>query len=163
MTSTTLRAIIVVLGLAACGSAGTEKPAEPISNTPADIATATFADSLGIDLSQFQHDSTGLYWRDLTVGDGPVVNKGDTIDAYYDGQFPDGSHFETSPLGSPLTSPIGVGGLITGWDQGIPGMHVGGKRMLIIPPSLGYGPMGSPPKIPGNATLIFTIEVLAVH
>ncbi len=158
-----LTASALLLAVAACGSASTDKPAEPISNTPADIATATFADTLGIDISQFEHSADGLYWRDLVVGDGQVVTRGDSIDAYYDGQLPDGSRFEKSPLGSPITAQIGVGGLIPGWDEGIPGMHVGGKRMLIIPPSLGYGPMGSPPKIPGNATLVFTVEVLAVH
>lgn len=134
-----------------------------ISNTPASIAEAHFADSLEIDIEKFDTNAAGLYWRDLTVGDGAVVSAGQRITAHYDGRFPDGSQFETSYGGSPIQFPVGVGRVIPGWDQGLVGMRVGGKRQLVIPPALGYGPSGSPPVIPPNATLVFTVEVVGAQ
>jgi peptidylprolyl isomerase len=152
--------LVLATLLAACESAPPE--AAEITNAPTAIATATFAPDLGIDLAHSEHSAAGLYWRDLVVGEGAVVEKGQQIDVYYDGHLPDGSRFEQTPLGRPFTFRVGVGQVIAGWDQGIVGMRVGGKRQLIIPPTLGYGPAASGP-IPANATLIFDVEVLASH
>lgn len=162
MRKTTLLTMALALAITACAKPEPEPP-KMISNTPADIATATFADSLDIDISTFEHDANGLYWRDLTVGDGPVVRSGDTVDVYYDGRLPDGTRFDRTAVGSPFTFKVGAGQVIRGWDLGVAGMHVGGKRVLILPPALGYGPYGAGGVIPGNATLVFTVEVLAVH
>ena len=153
------RSLLILCLLAACG------PKEPvvISNTPASIAEATFADSLDIEIEKFDTNAAGLYWRDLTVGDGAVVQAGQVVSVNYDGRFPDGSPFDASDPGDPIQFPIGVRRVIDGWDQGLVGMKVGGKRQLIIPPALGYGPLGSPPVIPPNATLIFTVEVMAAQ
>lgn len=148
-----------LLALAACAP----KEPEVISNTPASIAEATFADSLEIEIEKFDSNASGLYWRDLTVGDGAVVRPGQVVSVNYDGRFPDGRQFDASDPGDPIRFPIGVGRVITGWDQGVVGMRIGGKRQLIIPPALGYGPSGSPPVIPPNATLVFTVEVVAAQ
>lgn len=103
----------------------------------------------------------GLKYRDLKEGSGKEVPKGATVTIHYTGWLADGTVFDSSkdsPGGQPATFPLG--NLIQGWQQGIPGMKVGGIRKLVIPGALGYGPQGSPPKIPGNATLIFEIELL---
>jgi FKBP-type peptidyl-prolyl cis-trans isomerase len=134
-----------------------------ISNTPASIAEATFADSLDIDLRDFQHNAAGLYWRDLEEGTGPVVRAGQVVTVNYDGRLPDGRQFDASDPGDPIQFPIGVRRVIDGWDQGVVGMKVGGKRVLIIPPGLGYGATGAGNVIPPNATLIFTVEVVGAH
>ena len=155
-----LRSLFVVCMLAACG------PKEPvvISNTPASIAEASFADSLDINLAKFDTNAAGLYWRDLEAGDGPVVRAGQVVTVNYDGRFPDGRQFDASDPGDPIQFPIGVGRVIGGWDQGVVGMRVGGKRQLIIPPALGYGTAGAGGGvIPPNATLVFTVEVVAAH
>ena len=151
--------ILLLLSLAACA------PKEPdvISNTPASIAEAKFASTLDIDIEKFDTNASGLYWRDLEAGDGAVVRAGQVVSVNYDGRFPDGSPFDASDPGDPIRFPIGVGRVITGWDQGLVGMKIGGKRQLIIPPALGYGSQGSPPVIPPNATLVFTVEVVGAQ
>jgi peptidylprolyl isomerase len=153
--------LLALLALVACSSVADQSPA--ISNSPPDIATATFAPSLGIDIAGFSHNANGLYWKDLSQGDGPVVQSGQRVAVAYDGHLPDGTRFDQSAPGRPYETRIGVGAVIGGWDQGIPGMRVGGRRVLVIPPSLGYGAGGSPPVIPGSAVLVFTVEVVAVE
>ena len=153
------RAFLALVLLTAC----TTKEPVVISNTPASIAEATFADSLEIDIEKFDTNAAGLYWRDLVTGQGAEVLAGQVVTAHYDGRLPDGSQFETSVGGNPIRFPVGVGRVIPGWDQGLVGMKVGGKRMLIIPPDLAYGPAGSPPVIPPNATLVFTVEVVGAQ
>jgi FKBP-type peptidyl-prolyl cis-trans isomerase FkpA len=91
------------------------------------------------------------------------VRAGQIVSVNYDGRFPDGRQFDASDPGDPIRFPIGVRRVIDGWDQGLVGMKVGGKRQLIIPPALGYGPAGSPPVIPANATLVFTVEVVGAQ
>lgn len=107
---------------------------------------------------------TELKIEDIIVGTGSAeVKSGDTITAHYTGTLMDGTKFDSSvDRGQPFTTEIGVGRVIKGWDQGIIGMKVGGKRKLTIPGDLAYGVQGSPPAIPPNATLIFDIELLDV-
>lgn len=101
--------------------------------------------------------ASGLQIIDITVGDGEEVPPGATITAHYTGWLEDGTQFDSSVGGQPLTR--GLNGVITGWTEGVPGMKVGGKRRLIIPPELAYGPGGSG-SIPPNATLTFDIELI---
>ena len=106
---------------------------------------------------------SGLRYIDLTEGTGASPAPGKTVTVNYTGTLEDGTKFDSSyDHGQPYSFPIGRGAVIKGWDEGLMDMKVGGKRRLIIPPALGYGAMGSPPKIPANATLIFEVELLDV-
>lgn len=101
--------------------------------------------------------------EDLVVGTGPAVKSGDTVVMHYTGTLMDGTKFDSSlDRGQPFETKIGVGAVIQGWDQGVPGMQVGGKRKLTIPASLAYGSRGAGRAIPPNADLIFTVELLAI-
>ena len=103
----------------------------------------------------------GLQIQDLTVGTGPEVKLGQGLTMHYSGTLEDGTKFDSSyDRGEPFQFVLGAGQVIQGWDLGVQGMKVGGKRKLIIPPTLGYGERGIGP-IPPNATLIFEVEVLA--
>lgn len=105
----------------------------------------------------------GLHIQDLKVGTGPEVRLGQGLTMHYSGTLEDGTKFDSSyDRGEPFKFVLGAGQVIQGWDLGIQGMKVGGKRKLIIPPALGYGEKGIGP-IPPNATLIFEVEVLAAQ
>ena len=107
----------------------------------------------------------GLKIQDLKVGTGQEVKAGDTITVNYVGALENGTVFDASAKhGGPATFQIGVGDLIKGWDLGIPGMKIGGKRKLIVSPSLGYGShnVGNG-LIPPNSTLVFEVELLAIQ
>lgn len=99
--------------------------------------------------------------EDVVVGTGAVAAAGQTLTVNYTGTLTDGHVFDSTAGKPPFTFKLGVGQVIAGWDQGLPGMKVGGKRILTIPPELGYGPQGSDP-VPPNATLIFEVELLEV-
>ena len=106
---------------------------------------------------------TGLRYEDLVVGTGATAAAGKKVSVDYTGTLESGEKFDSShDRGQPYEFTLGGGDAIKGWDEGISGMKVGGKRKLTIPPRLGYGPTGRPPKIPGNATLIFEVELLDV-
>jgi len=101
--------------------------------------------------------------KDLVVGKGAEAKKGDPVKVHYVGTLPDGKEFDSSKKhNQPFEFELGAGRVIKGWDQGVAGMKVGGKRKLTVPPSLGYGPRGFPPVIPPNSTLIFEVELLEV-
>jgi len=90
--------------------------------------------------------------------------RGDRLQMHYTGTLEDGTEFDSSiPRGEPFTFTLGSGQVIKGWDQGLIGMCEGEKRKLVIPSDLGYGDRGSPPKIPGGATLIFEVELLKIE
>lgn len=100
---------------------------------------------------------------DVVVGTGTEAKSGSAVSVHYTGKLEDGTVFDSSrKRKDPFTFIIGQGKVIRGWEQGVVGMRVGGTRKLVIPPHLGYGPDGSPPNIPGNATLYFEIELLHV-
>jgi peptidyl-prolyl cis-trans isomerase A (cyclophilin A) len=101
--------------------------------------------------------------EDLEVGTGPEASSGDTVSVHYVGTLTDGKEFDSSRKhGQPFSFELGAGRVIKGWDQGVAGMRVGGKRKLTIPPDLAYGARGSPPVIPADATLVFEVEMLEV-
>lgn len=104
-----------------------------------------------------------LIKEDLTVGTGPEAKDGDKVKVHYTGRLLKNNYMFDSSVGKkPFDVTIGKGGVIKGWDLGLVGMKVGGKRKLTIPSKLGYGDAGSPPKIPGKATLVFEIELLSI-
>ncbi len=99
---------------------------------------------------------------DLIVGTGAAATTGNTVTVNYVGRLQNGTQFDSSyDRGQPFTFRLGVGQVIAGWDQGVPGMRVGGKRRLTIPPSLGYGSQGYG-AIPPNSTLVFDIELVSI-
>jgi FKBP-type peptidyl-prolyl cis-trans isomerase len=109
------------------------------------------------------NDNQELKIEDIKVGTGPEVKDGDHVIMHYTGWLEDGTKFDSShDRGEPFETAIGVGYVIKGWDMGVPGMKVGGKRKLTIPYQLGYGKYGVEPDIPGFATLIFEVELIAI-
>ena len=108
--------------------------------------------------------SSGLKYQDTEIGTGVPVKKGAKLSMRYRGVLENGREFDSNmPRGNPFSFRLGKGEVIKGWDEGILGMRVGGKRMLVIPANLGYGRRGAPPDIPGNATLYFEVHVLKQH
>jgi FKBP-type peptidyl-prolyl cis-trans isomerase FkpA len=104
-----------------------------------------------------------LQMEDLQVGSGAEAKKGQSVTVHYVGTLTNGKKFDASrDHGEPFTFKLGAGMVIQGWDVGVAGMKVGGKRKLTVPPEMGYGPMGYPPVIPANATLVFEVELLSV-
>jgi peptidylprolyl isomerase len=108
---------------------------------------------------------TTLQIDDTVVGDGAEAKAGDTVTMQYVGvNYSNGEEFDASwGKPEPFTFQLGAGSVIPGWDQGIPGMKVGGRRELVIPPDLGYGAQGQPPAIKPNETLVFVVDLLDVQ
>lgn len=106
---------------------------------------------------------TELKIEDIVVGTGPAVKSGDTVVMHYTGTLTNGTKFDSSvDRNEPFETQIGVGAVIQGWDQGVPGMQVGGKRKLSIPAAMAYGSRGAGGVIPPNADLYFDVELLAI-
>lgn len=108
---------------------------------------------------------TTLIKKDLVTGDGPAVKKGQLASMQYVGMsWSTGEEFDSSwsrgP--APFQFPLGQGQVISGWDEGIPGMKVGGRRILVIPPDQGYGPAGAPPDIGPDETLVFVVDLVGI-
>ena len=105
---------------------------------------------------------TGLRITDITVGNGPEAKAGQTVVVNYRGTLENGKEFDSSYGRGPFSFPLGAGRVIKGWDEGVAGMQVGGKRKLVIPPDLAYGERGAGGVIPPNATLVFEVELLEI-
>lgn len=149
-----LAAITAVIGCTGSDSTG---------DTSATVEETTFAPSLGVDLPNSRRTTNGAYIRDISIGTGAAISAGQLLTVRYSLWLSNGTAVESNvnaAAGYPFH--LGQHEVITGWDEGIPGMRVGGKRQLIIPPSLAYGStrQGS---IPGNSVLVFNVEVTAAQ
>lgn len=106
---------------------------------------------------------SGLKFEDLVEGHGPAAAPGQQVSVHYTGWLTDGSKFDSSlDRNQPFEFALGRGVVIRGWDEGVAGMKVGGKRRLTVPPQLGYGARGAGGVIPPNATLVFEVELLGM-
>lgn len=153
-------AVALPLAAAAC-SLESAAPVPTVESVP--IESATFAPSLNVDLAASTRTATGLYYRDLTVGSGTVAAPGMSVTAHYSGALTSGTVFDdNAPPDAPLSFVLGVGRVIPGWDEGVVGMRVGGRRQLIVPPSLGYGAASSS-AIPANSILVFTVQLASAR
>jgi peptidylprolyl isomerase len=159
---------VVAVAVAGCGSDEDKSAAPPAATqTPAATAsaTATAAPKKPTVRVPKGKPPTKLIVKDLREGTGPAAKPGDTVSVQYVGvNYKGGKQFDASwDRGEPFSFPLGSGQVIKGWDLGVAGMKVGGRRLLIIPPDLGYGPQGSPPVIKPNETLVFVVDLLAVQ
>lgn len=155
-----LAVLVPLLGaasfLSACGSDSTAP------NVPSNPAVETYASSLGVNIATMTKKSDNLFVQDVVVGTGAEAIAGRTIRVTYSGFLINGNRFDTNVGGAAFSFTLGAGMVISGWDQGVAGMKVGGKRKLVIGSALGYSNQGSGP-IPANATLVFDVELLGVQ
>ena len=128
------------------------------------LADASGAASLGGELKSAKETMTpsGLRITDLELGTGAEAVSGMTVSVNYRGTLENGKEFDSSYGRGPFSFPLGAGRVIRGWDEGVAGMRVGGKRKLVIPPDLAYGERGAGGVIPPNATLVFEVELLRI-
>jgi FKBP-type peptidyl-prolyl cis-trans isomerase FkpA len=152
------RVVAATVVLGACTEAPKAKPS--VSGQPTEL---TFAKELSVKLEPSELRPSGLYVHDVVVGTGAVADSMSTAEVHYTGWLADGMKFDSSrDRKETIRFTVGIGQVISGWDEGVRGMRVGGKRQLIIPPKLGYGDIGSAPDIPRMATLVFEVELVGV-
>jgi peptidylprolyl isomerase len=182
--TTALAAAAICVGLAACGSSSKAPGVETAPGGGATVEAVTTTATTTATTATVSTPTSGplskqpvivkpkgspprkLYTKDLIVGTGATAEKGDELSVNYVGTLYNGKIFDSSWKDTPGSAfgpfALGAGAVIPGWDQGLVGMKVGGRRELIIPPSLAYGAKGSGSTIPPNATLIFVVDLLKV-
>jgi len=154
-------ALMSALVVAACSkppAATTTSAPQPVAADPEDIAHTAFDPSLGIHLDSMVRRPSGLYVQDLVTGSGPVAVTGRSVVVRYTGWLPSGKRFD----GSEITVTLGSNKTIRGWEEGLLGIRVGGKRRLVVPPHLGYGAKAAGDMIPPNSVLIFEMEAVSI-
>lgn len=177
MRHRTILAAFAVAGLVACGgdaeqaadAAPAEEPsmetAAPIDVTPEALATVAteYSPDVNVDLSLMTMLEGGLYIEDILPGEGSEAVPGDSLRLNYTGWLPDGTMFDSSLDGDPpIGFVLGAGRLIKGWDEGVVGMKVGGRRRLVIPPGMAYGASGRGAIIPPMSTLVFVVDLVEI-
>jgi peptidylprolyl isomerase len=162
-------ALVTLFAVAGCGddqqgASATDTTAFSNQATTEDATAAAGGEKPEVQIPEGD-PPTELVVEDLTVGDGAVAKAGDQVTVNYVGvDFESGEEFDASyDSGQPFPFKLGGGEVIPGWDQGVEGMKVGGRRQLVIPPDLAYGPQGQPPSIGPDATLVFVIDLLDVQ
>lgn len=157
------RALAVIASLAltcaAFGQSGTTKKAAGATKAPVHRAASGPTKVTGDGTTT----PSGLQYWDIKEGTGPTAAAGQTVKVQYTGWLTNGKKFDSSVGGPPFDFKLGAGEVIKGWDEGVAGMKVGGKRQLKIPAALAYGAAGSPPVIPPDSTLIFDVQLVGVE
>ena len=148
-------AALVSVSLAACASGGSAPPAtRPMESIP-------FASTLDVNLARMTKTPSGLYYRDIETGTGSIVHGKLDVKVHYTGWLTNGVKFDSNTQDQePIVVPLGRGRAIKGWDEGLDGMRVGGRRQLVIPPELGYG-SNRAGLIPPDAVLVFDVRVVS--
>ncbi len=157
---------LVAMLLAGCAhrpAAAPDAPPRPVYQNSGQPEDLTFAPELRINLALMTRTASGLYYQDLLAGPGLAAASGNRVRVAYAGWLPDGTLFDQSPAARPFTFDLGEGLVISGWDEGVAGMRVGGRRLLVIPPRLAYGRQSPGPGIPPNATLVFDVRLVHVE
>jgi FKBP-type peptidyl-prolyl cis-trans isomerase len=167
---------LLPLALAVVVACGGERKEAPRPDSPApDTASAepvedltrvdtTFAPSLKVDLAKMTRRPSGLYVLEQRRGTGAVADSGRWVTVNYTGWLTDGTVIDdTRKEGKPRRVLLGYGKVIPAWEEGLRGMKEGGRRILVVPPALGYGKAGQPGTVPSRATLVFDIELKKVH
>lgn len=152
-------ALVAVSFTAACGGD------DAVPNIPSNPQVETYASSTGVVIANMTKVNDNLFIQDVTVGTGAEALNGKTVDMRYTGMLINGSIFDSNASGGAvLTFPLGTGYVIPGWDQGLLGMKVGGRRRLVIGSQLAYQNQSPDPRvIPQNATLVFDVTLVAVR
>lgn len=154
---------VLTATFAAAGSAVLAAGCRDVTAPEQDPATVVYASKLGIRLSDYTKDTSGVYYRDLAVGSGPKAVLKSSISCYYTGYLADGRTFSTNVGSSSLYNfVLGAGQNVPGFDRGLLGINQGGRRRIIIPPALGYGNKSYNNAIPAGSVLIFVIDVPVV-
>lgn len=151
-----LASATLALWLIACGNDSAQ------NTVPSNPATDTFASSLGVNIATMTKKNDNLYYADVIVGTGAEATVSRVISVVYSGYLANGTKFDSNVGGTLLAFTLGQGRVIDGWDLGLVGMKVGGKRRLVIGSTLGYGTTGNG-SIPPNATLVFDVELKALQ
>lgn len=153
--------MVVAVSSAGCGGKSKKTTKETVKSQP----TAAIEQSTPPSSSESTSNETvtALKIEDVVVGKGAEAKKGNVVSVHYTGWLTDGTKFDSSvDRGQPFEFALGQGQVIRGWDEGVDGMKVGGKRKLTIPPDMGYGAQGAGGVIPPNAVLLFEVELLGV-
>ena len=157
-------ALIATIAFAGCGGGGDSSDTSASAAKTGTTASAPKRTKPKVNVPSGPPPKN-LVVKDLINGNGPTAGLGDFVTVQYVGvDYKTGKQFDASwDKGQPFPFQIGAGGVIAGWERGVVGMRVGGRRELIIPPKLAYGPQGQPPVIAPNATLVFVIDLVSVN
>jgi len=156
------RFLLFLIAVAACADAPAPPPAPPAAAAP-DLTAITYAPALGVEPATMSRTPRGVLYRDVVPGSGEPVGAGKLVAIHYAGSLPDGTPFDANgPSDPPYEFRLGAAEVVPGFDEGVTGMKVGGKRQVVIPPALGYGAQANGP-IPANSVLVFTIDLVSAR
>jgi FKBP-type peptidyl-prolyl cis-trans isomerase len=164
MTFRMILALTCAVLLAGCNETAQQSSSATTTTTQATTTPAAGDAAAPATGGKVHKLASGLQYEDMNVGSGKMAEPGMNVSVHYTGWLTDGTKFDSSvDRGQPFKFQLGAGQVIRGWDEGVKGMRIGGKRKLTIPPDMGYGANGAGGVIPPNATLVFDVELLDVQ